>query len=43
MSSYFNMFWTPASAGVTIRGSFYETINFWQAKISVYLELLAKS
>jgi hypothetical protein len=26
-SSYFKMFWTPASAGVTIGGTFYEFIN----------------
>jgi hypothetical protein len=25
--SYFKMFWTPASAGVTIGGTFYEFIN----------------
>jgi hypothetical protein len=27
-SSYFNMFWTPAFAGVTTQETFYETINF---------------
>jgi hypothetical protein len=25
-SSYFKMFWTPAFAGVTTQGTFYETI-----------------
>jgi hypothetical protein len=27
-SSYFKTFWTPASAGVTLRGTFYEFIKF---------------
>jgi hypothetical protein len=27
-SSYFKTFWTPASAGVTIGETFYETIIF---------------
>jgi len=26
-SGYFNMFWTPAFAGVTTQKTFYETIN----------------
>jgi len=28
MSSYFNEFWTPAFAGVTLLGTFYEIIKF---------------
>jgi len=27
-SSYFNMFWLPASAGMTEQGTFYESINY---------------
>jgi len=29
-SSYFNMFWTPAFAGVTTQETFYETNNISQ-------------
>jgi hypothetical protein len=35
MYSYFNKFWTPAFAGVTLLGTFYEIIKFEMIKFQI--------